>query len=106
MKISLHIDQIVVGGASLTRREREHLARTLQQELARRLGQRAAGEAGARAGGARRGPDAEGTSALGIRIAGDVLAALPAGILAGGRTARLLPPGQPRPWQAGTGAAR
>jgi hypothetical protein len=55
MKISLHIDQIVVEGTSLTRREREHLAGALEQELARQLRQRAAGEAGAPAGAARRG---------------------------------------------------
>ena len=33
MKINLHIDQIVIDGPSLTRREREHLARALEQEL-------------------------------------------------------------------------
>ena len=65
MKISLHIDQIVVDGLSLTRRERAHLATALEQELARLLRQRAAGERGAAAGSAPRGPDADGASAPG-----------------------------------------
>ena len=106
MKISLHIDQIVVDGTSLTRREREQLARALEQELGRQLRRRAAGKRGEPAGAARRGTDAEGAAALGARIAGDVLAALPAGILAGGRTARPLPPGRRRSRPAGPGAAR
>ena len=50
MKISLHIDQIVVDGTSLTRREREQLAGALEQELGRQLRQRAAGERGEPAG--------------------------------------------------------
>ena len=106
MKISLHIAQIVVDGTSLTRREREHLAGALEEELSRQLQGRAAGEAAAPAGAARRGPHADGAAALGARIAGDVLAALPAGILAGGRTARPLPPGRRRSRPAGPGAPR
>jgi len=106
MKISLHIDQIVVDGTSLTRREREQLAGALEQELGRQLRRRAAGKRGEPAGGARRDPDAKGAAALGARIAGDVLAALPAGILADRRTARPLPPGRRRSRPAGLGAAR
>jgi hypothetical protein len=106
MKISLHIDQIVVEGASLTRREREHLAGTLEQELTRQLRRRAAGEAGAPAGAARQDLAAAGTAALGARIAGEVIAALPAGLLAGGHPARPVRPGRRRSRPAGPGAAR
>ncbi len=113
MKINLHIDQIVIGGPSLTRREREHLARDLEQELARQLHRRIAAERGAAAQGSRPGrdagpgPDAHGTSALESRIAGDVLAVLPPGLLAGHRPAQLAPsPGRRRPRLAGPGAAR
>ena len=105
MKINLHIDEIVVDGISLTQRERAHLATALEQELARLLGQRAAGDRGAPAGAARRGPHAHGGSALGVRIAHDVLAALPAGILVGRRPALLLSAGrrQHRPARPGAG---
>ena len=106
MKISLHIDQIVIDGPSLTRREREHLARALEQELSRQLRRRLAGERGAAAGSVPQGPDADGASALGARIADDVLAALPAGTLAGSRTAQLASPGQRGSRPAGRGAAR
>ena len=40
MKINLRIDQIVVEGISLTRREREHLTTALEHELARQLRER------------------------------------------------------------------
>jgi hypothetical protein len=73
VKISLHIDQIVIDGARLTRREREHLAGALQQDLARQL----------RGGGGGRG-GATGGSRLSAEIAREVLAALPAGVLPGG----------------------
>lgn len=63
MRISLHIGQIVIEGASLTRREREQLASAIEQELVRGL-----------AGGAR--PPRPGDP-LGQRIAHEVLAALP-----------------------------
>ena len=43
MNITVHIDQITVEGAPLTRREREHLAATLEQELTRLLREQAAG---------------------------------------------------------------
>jgi hypothetical protein len=81
MKISLHIDQIVIDGARLTRREREHLAGTLEQDLARQL-----------RGGA------TGGSGLSAQIAREVLAALPAGALPAGA----LPGGR----RAGTGRAK
>jgi len=63
VKISLHIGQIVIEGASLTRREREQLATAIEQELVRGL-----------AGGAR---PARPTDPLGLRIAHEVLTALP-----------------------------
>ena len=66
MKISLHIDQIVVDGTSLTRREREHLARALEQELVppaaptrRRRARRS------QRGAPGRGPDADGACRTG-----------------------------------------
>jgi hypothetical protein len=99
VKFSLHIDQVVVEGTSLTRREREHLAATLEQELARQLRQRAAGERANHAGsgpgaGARQDQDARSASLLGSRIAHEVLAALPAGALPAGRAARVPAPGR------------
>ncbi|MGO9220285.1 MAG: hypothetical protein ACLPN6_30925 [Streptosporangiaceae bacterium] len=111
MKINLHIDQIVIDGPSLTRREREHLARDLELELARQLHLYIAGERGAARGSRPRGDagpdlDADRRSALGSRIAGEVLAALPAGLLAGHRTAQLPSPGRRLPRPAGPGAAR
>ena len=106
MKINLHISQIVVDGTSLTRREREHLAAALEQELTRQLRQRAVGERGAQAAAARHCPQAPSGSDLGARIAREVLAALPAGILAGGRPARVLPPARRQPGPAAPGAGR
>jgi hypothetical protein len=73
MKINLRIGEIVIEGITLTRREREQLAATVQQEVARQLRQH--GEAP----GAQR----DGGSALGLRIAHEVLAALPAGTFPG-----------------------
>jgi hypothetical protein len=93
MKISLHIDQIVIEGASLTRREREHLAATLERELVRQLRQGAAGAG--RPGRAGRDRDAPGGSRLAGQIAGQVLAALPAGAVGALAAAR----------QPGTGPA-
>jgi len=106
MKSRLRMDGIVIDGTSLTRREREHLARALERELARQLRWRAAGQRGPAGSGARRGRDADGASALGARIADDVLAALPGGILVGTRTARLVPPGRRRSRPAMLGEAR
>jgi hypothetical protein len=95
VKISLHIDQIVVDGTSLTRRERDHLAGALEQELTRQLRRRAAGQASAPARAARQDP-AGGGAALGTRIAGEVIAALPVGILAAGHMAPPIRPGRRR----------
>jgi hypothetical protein len=108
MKISLHIDQIVIEGASLTRREREHLAATLERELVRQLGQRAAGGPGgpARAG---RDRDAAGGSRLAGPIAAQVLAALPAdtaGALGGGTAGALAAGRRPGTGLAGRRLAR
>ena len=75
MKISLHIDRVTVEGAPLTRRERDQLAATLEQELTQLLRQHAAGPcptANQPAG------DAQADSPLGARIARELLAALPA----------------------------
>ena len=110
MKINLRIDQIVIDGPSLTRREREHLARDLEHELARQLHLYTAGERGVARGSRPRrdglDPRVHRTSALGSRIAGEVLAALPAGLLAGHRAAQPPSPGRRLPRLAGPGAAR
>jgi hypothetical protein len=74
MNVNLRIGQIVIHGVTLTRREREQLAATVQQELIRQLSR-----GGRSAPGAQRG----GGSALGLRIAGEVLAALPPGTIPG-----------------------
>lgn len=99
MKINLRIDQIVVEGTALTRREREHLTTALEHELARQLRERVTREGGQPAvggwkaadaqppAGARTDQEASGVSRLGRRIAHDVLAALPAGALADSRPA-------------------
>jgi len=111
VKINLRIDQIVVEGTSLTRREREHLTTALEHELARQLRERVTREGGQPAvggwkaagaqrsasaqesagaqppAGARTDQEASGVSRLGRRIAHDVLAALPAGALADRRPA-------------------
>ena len=80
MNISVHIDQVTVEGAALTRREREQLAVTLEQELTRLLRQRAAGRALAqRPAAIQPAGDARAGFALGHRIARELLAALPAG---------------------------
>jgi hypothetical protein len=94
MKIDLRIGEIVIEGITLTRREREQIAMTVQQELAHRLSQRGTSQVGAQ----RR----EG-SALGLRIAHEVLAALPAGTFpaTGLPAARLDPPLRPAPPRAG-----
>jgi len=95
MNISLHIDRVTVQGARLTRREREELAVTLEQELTRLLRQHAAAHRGPRAaasrpgGDARAAGDARAGSPLGPRIAREVLAALPAATF--GRPAPLSP---------------
>lgn len=78
MKISLHIDQVTVEGAPLTRRERDQLAATLERELTRLLRQRAAGRSGPRPTADLPAGDARAGSPLGARIAGELLAALPA----------------------------
>jgi hypothetical protein len=96
MKINLHIDQIVIEGISLTRRERDQLASTLEQELARQLRQRrrppgAASEPGALPQPARRDRDGSAQAPLGARIAHELLAALPASALAGGQPLGSLP---------------
>jgi hypothetical protein len=102
MNITVHIDQITVEGPPLTRREREHLAATLEQELTRLLREQAAGRPA-------RGPDSPGgrppqpppipggslsphtpSAPLGSRIARELLAALPAGTF-GRRRGRVLP---------------
>jgi hypothetical protein len=70
MKINLRIGEIVIEGITLTRREREQIGMTVQQELARRLSQGGTSEPGAQR---------HDGSALGLRIAHEVLAALPAG---------------------------
>jgi hypothetical protein len=106
VKINLHIDQIVVDGPLLTRRERDHLATTLEQELTHQLRQRAADGRGTPARAARRGDGGQGGSPLGIRIAHDVLAALPVDALAGGSPARVLPTGRRRPRPVAPGAGR
>ena len=110
MNITVHIDQIAVEGAPLTRREREHLAATLEQELTRLLRERAAGRRGlrpaagqpaqssagrdygrpARGSAGSGGDDQQAASPLGSRIAREVLAALPAGTF--GRAPGPVPP--------------
>jgi hypothetical protein len=87
VKINVHIAQIVVEGTSLTRREREHLAAALEYELARQLRERVTRERGQPAAGTRPDQDVSNVSRLGSRIAQDVLAALPAGVLADSRPA-------------------
>lgn len=79
MNISVHIDQVTVEGAALTRREREQLAVTLEQELTRLLRQPAAGRRGPRPAAIQPAGDARAGFALGHRIARELLAALPAG---------------------------
>jgi hypothetical protein len=94
MNITLRIGEIVIEGVTLTRREREQIGATVQQELAHRLSQRGTGVPGA--------PRREG-SALGLRIAHEVLAALPAGTFpgAGLPVARLDPSPRPAAPRAG-----
>jgi hypothetical protein len=94
VKINLRIDEIAVEGTSLTRREREHLTRTLEQELVRELRQRAAGQQGPPGRADRRDLGGPAGSTLGVRIAHDVLAALPAGILTGGYSGHRPRPGR------------
>jgi hypothetical protein len=103
VKINLRIDEIAVQGASLTRREREHLTRTLEQELARELRRRAAGRQGPPGWADRRDP---GGSTLGVRIAHDVMAALPAGILTGGGSGHGPRPGRRQSRRVMPGAVR
>jgi len=77
VKINLHIERIVVEGIDLTRRERQELATTIEQELIRRLRGRL-GDHPAPPG--RPEPHATGASdesPLGVRIARDLFAALP-----------------------------
>jgi hypothetical protein len=78
MTISVHIDQVMVEGAALTRREREQLAVTLEQELTRLLRQRAAGRPAPPPIASQPAGDARAGVTLGRRIAGELLAALPA----------------------------
>jgi hypothetical protein len=78
MNIRLHIDQVTVEGARLTRREREQLAATLQDELSRLLLRRAGGRRGPRPA-SQPAWDTRASSPLGTRIARKVLTALPAG---------------------------
>lgn len=98
MNVNLRIGQIVIHGITLTRREREQLAATVQQELIRQLSRGGGGTPGARHGGG---------SALGLRIASEVLAALPAGTFpgsAGPPAARQRPAsGPPGPAAPGVG---
>ena len=75
MNVNLRIGQIVIHGVTLTRREREQVVSTVQQELAHQLSQRSGSAPSTRQGG---------SSALGLRIAHEVLAALPAGTIPGG----------------------
>ena len=88
MKINLRIGEIVIEGITLTRREREQIGTTVQQELAHRLSQRGASEHGAQRH--------EG-SALGLRIAHEVLAALPADAFPGAGLPVARPGPSPRP---------
>jgi hypothetical protein len=83
MTISLRIDQIVIEGAALTRRERAQLASDLENELAALLRQRT-GRGGLAAPAATRERAAPG-SALATQIAREVLAALPPDTFATGR---------------------
>jgi hypothetical protein len=87
VKINLHIGQIVVEGTSLTRREREHLTTALEHELARQLREHVTRERGQPAARPRPDRDVSNVSRLGSRIAQDVLAVLPAGVLADSRPA-------------------
>jgi hypothetical protein len=64
VRINLHIDQIVVEGTNLTRRQRELLAAAIEAELTSQL-RRRAGTPERAAGG------------LGANIAGQILAAIP-----------------------------
>jgi hypothetical protein len=102
MRINLHIDQIVVDGATLTRRERQHLAETLEQELALQLRRHAAGATTQLApwGHATRDQRTKTRgreTRLGARIAAEILATLPLDALPSARP----PTAHPR----GTGAA-
>jgi hypothetical protein len=77
VKIRLNIERIVIDGAPLTRRERAQLAETLEHELARLVRERARRGNPGKSGAAE--PAGRGHSALGGRIAREVLAALPRG---------------------------
>jgi hypothetical protein len=98
MNITVHIDQITVEGAPLTRRERGHLAAMLEQELTRLLREQVAGRRGLRPAEGQPGwgpassvgDDRKAGSTLGSRIAREVLAALPAGTF--GRRPGPVPP--------------
>jgi hypothetical protein len=96
MKLNLRIGQIVIEGTTLTRREREQVAATVEQELARQLSQHGASTRGTAQGGG---------STLGLRIAHEVLAALPPGTFPRGAS----PPQarqRPQPGPAAPGAGR
>jgi hypothetical protein len=66
VNVHVHIDRLVVDGPSLSRRERERLVQTLEQDLARHLRQGVTGGDGER-----------GRPTLGGLIAAEVVAALP-----------------------------
>jgi hypothetical protein len=108
VKVNLHIDRIVIDGATLTRRERDLLAGTLAQEVARQL--RDPGSPDGHDG--RNGPHPhdrrgrDGAAPLGVRIAQQVVAALPVAALSGRRPTRILASGPRRPQAAGPRAAR
>jgi hypothetical protein len=94
MKINLHIDRIVIEGASLTRRQREQLAATLEAELAHHLRQ-AGGDGGdlpsLTDGWREAGPGAP----LVSHIARQVLAALPLDTLVGRAPVGVIASGAP-----------
>jgi hypothetical protein len=81
MRVNVHIDRIVVDGASLTRRQRDRLAQNLGDEIGRQLRRRMAGRPVAAAGGGGGGPG----GSLAATIALDVVAAVPVGVFAGRR---------------------
>lgn len=77
MKIRLSIERIVIDGTDLTRHEQAHLAETLERELVRLLRERADGGSTGRIPAVA--PHSQVRSALGSRIARELLAALPPG---------------------------
>jgi hypothetical protein len=94
MKINLHIERIVIEGDTLTRRQREQLAATLEAELAHQL--RQAAQAGGDLPSMTNGWSEAGPGAsLSSHIARQVLAALPLDTLVGRSPVRVAPSGAP-----------